>query len=256
MKGNRKIIKIDEEKCNGCGLCESACAEGAIKVIGGKARLVSESYCDGLGACLGECPEGAIGIEERPAEEFSEEAAKQHLGRLAEHPGESQRELPCGCPGSAVRSIKICEASTIPLQEEKLPSQLASWPVQLMLVPPTAPFLKGAALLVTADCVPFAVPDFHSRYLRGRVALVGCPKLDDIDYYREKLQAIIGRAKPRSITVLRMEVPCCAALAVAVVDARDSAAPDLPVEVHTIGIDGDITTETSSTPKVATLAGS
>ncbi len=226
----RKIVKIDEEKCNGCGQCVTACAESAIEIIDGKAKLVSDVYCDGLGACLGECPQDAITIEEREAPGFDEEAV-EHRQAALKKPG----PLPCGCPGTAVRTMGAKPAAA-PDAGESGTSQLGHWPVQLRLVPPGAPFLKGADLLISADCVPFAVPDFHERYLAGRAVLVGCPKLDDIEFYREKLKDIFREAAPRSVTVLRMEVPCCAGIVHAVRQARDEAAPDCPLEVHTVSI--------------------
>ena len=211
----------------------SACAEGAIEIVDGKAKLISETYCDGLGACLGECPRDAIIMEERPAPEFDEEAVKQHL-----QAGQA-RKRPCpahACPGSALRSFAPTSQADAPHGEQA--SALSHWPVQLLLVPPMAPFLQGADILICADCVPFALPDFHSRFLRGRAVLVGCPKLDDIEYYEQKLAEVFAAAGPKSITVLRMEVPCCGALARAVAEARDRSAPGLPVEVHTIGVRG------------------
>ena len=227
----REIVKIDEEKCNGCGQCVSACAESAIEIIDGKAKLVSDVYCDGLGACLGECPQDAITIEEREASGFDEEAVKRRQAAL-----EKSKPLPCGCPGTAVRNLGAGKPAAAPDAGESGTSQLGHWPVQLRLVPPGAPFLKGADLLISADCVPFAVPDFHKRYLAGRAVLVGCPKLDDIEFYRKKLKDIFREAAPRSVTVLRMEVPCCAGVVHAVHEARDEVAPQCPLEVHTIAI--------------------
>lgn len=272
-KHTRKIVKIDEDRCDGCGLCVTGCAEGAIQVIDGKARLVSETYCDGLGACLGECPQGAITIEERPADAFDEDAVREHLRRIgrpedaihaspAAHPhapsggcpGSAlrvlQHDAPAqpapaaggGCPGSAMRRFQSGQGRLDPA-ESPAQSALGHWPVQLMLVPPHAPFLQNADLLVCADCVPFAVPDFHQRYLAGRAVLVGCPKLDDLELYRQKLTQIVAQARPASLTVLRMEVPCCAGIAQAVVAARDAAAPQLPVIVHTVGIQGGAKTQ-------------
>lgn len=234
MLSIRKIVRIDEEKCDGCGICVPTCAEGALQVIDGKARLVSEVYCDGLGDCLGECPQDAITIEEREAALFDEEAVQVHLAQAQKKP----EPLPCGCPGSALRSFAPCSDS--PTEEETLlPSQLGHWPVQLMLIPPGAPFLAKADILICADCAPFAVPDFHSRYLAGRAVLVGCPKLDDLEHYRAKLEQIFNAADPRTITVLRMEVPCCAGLAHVVTEARSVAAPDCPLEIHTIGVNSN-----------------
>jgi Pyruvate/2-oxoacid:ferredoxin oxidoreductase delta subunit len=235
----RKIVRIDEQKCDGCGQCASACAEGAIEIVDGKARLVSESYCDGLGACLGTCPQDAIIIEEREAPEFDEEAVKKHLAGK-----EKAKPLPCGCPGTAMRELAGAKGCPGSAPAETSPaaaggSQLGHWPVQLRLVPPSAPFLKGADLVVAADCSAFALPDLHRRYLRGRAVLVGCPKLDDLDFYREKLQEVFREARPASVVVLRMEVPCCAGIAHAVREARDAVAPQTPLEVHTVAISGE-----------------
>jgi len=209
-----------------------ACAEGALEIVDGKARLVGEVYCDGLGACLGECPEGALTIEEREAETFDEEAVERRLARRGKH-----EPLPCGCPGASVRALTLDPALAQPVKSAT-PSRLSHWPVQLRLVPPGAPFLRGADILICADCVPFAVPDFHERYLAGRVVLVGCPKLDDLAQYREALRAIFEQACPKSITVLRMEVPCCSGLAHAVAEARDAAVPDCPLEIRVVEIHG------------------
>jgi hypothetical protein len=210
----RKIIRIDEEKCNGCGLCIPNCHEGAIKIVNGKAKLVSDAHCDGLGACLGHCPQDALTVEERVADAFDEEVVQRDLSKKEKSENAENTENP--------------------------ESQLSHWPVQLRLVPPAAPFLQGSDLLICADCVPFAVPDFHSRYLAGRAVLVGCPKLDDLEHYREKLKAVFAEAKPGRVTVLRMEVPCCGGLAQAVMEARDRVIPDTPLEIHTIGIQGGI----------------
>jgi NAD-dependent dihydropyrimidine dehydrogenase PreA subunit len=240
----RKIIQIDEEKCDGCGDCVAACEEGAIKIIDGKAKLISDVLCDGFGACLGECPQGALTIEEREAEPFDEEVVKRHLARTSLH-----SPLPSppasGCPGSAMRQFNAPSAASSAFSSTGsahpvYPSLLGHWPIQLMLVPPGAPFLRGADLVVCADCVPFTVPDFHARYLQGRAVLVGCPKLDDLNFYYEKLQAIFEQAQPSRITVLRMEVPCCGGIADAALQARDRAVPNVPAEVHTIGVRGGI----------------
>ena len=239
----RKIVKIDEEKCDGCGICVPACAEGALQIIDGKARLVSEVYCDGLGACLGDCPQDAITIEEREADKFDEVAVEKYLESLNQTEQIQPIESPCGCPGAAMQTLKPDRAEQPNAPEQNIPSALQSWPVQLMLVPPMAPFLKSADILICADCVPFAVPDFHSRFLKGKIALVGCPKLDDISFYREKLKAIFAEARPSSVTVLRMEVPCCGGIVSAAVSAREEVIPDTPAEVHVIGINGSIQTQ-------------
>ncbi len=236
----RKIIHIDEEKCDGCGLCADACHEGAIRIIDGKAKLVSESYCDGLGDCIGECPQGAITIEEREAADFDEEAVKRHLADRDGPPVHA-------CPGSAARQLRPTggdsgggPSSAGASAGAGAPSRLGHWPVQLMLVPPGAPFLKDADLVVAADCVPFAMAGFHERYLGDRALVVGCPKLDNLGHYFEKLKDMFRQATPRSITVVRMEVPCCGGITKAVAQARDESVPGTPLEVHTIGIRGDI----------------
>ncbi len=187
----RKIVQIDEEKCNGCGACATKCAEGAIQIIDGKARLISDQYCDGLGACLGECPEGAITIAEREAEEFSEAAVHDHLH------GQEGEPLPCGCPGSSVRQLEREPDFERMREHVARASRLTHWPVQLALVPPGAPFLKGANILLAADCVGFTYPGFHEDLLRDRVLLVACPKLDDFPAHLAKLTQIVRQARPK-----------------------------------------------------------
>lgn len=265
----RKIVHIDESKCNGCGLCIPNCAEGALKIIDGKARLVSEVYCDGLGACLGHCPQDAITVIEREAEEFDEEATMEFLAserQQNEHKvktGHNDNEghgcsgehkhgngHGCqgghnhghhvhhgGCPGSQMRQFNnaVNEDSDV-----KVTSKLRQWPVQLELVPPNAPYLRGADLLVTADCVPFAYGNYHNDFLKDRAVVVGCPKLDDTQLYIERLEEMIKVNDLNSITVLRMEVPCCGGMAYAVQAAREKAGVDVPVTVVTIGIQGEI----------------
>ena len=232
----RQIIRIDEEKCTGCGQCVIDCAEGALQIVDGKARLISETYCDGLGACLGACPEDALTIEAREADAFDEAAVEELLAQRA-----ASEPLPCGCPGSAMRTFAAADSSGEAIAESTEASGLSQWPVQLMLIPPGAPFLQGADILVCADCVPFAMPNFHSRVLNGSAVLVGCPKLDDAAHYRRKLEAIFDAAKPHSITVLRMEVPCCGGLAHIVTEARDAAVPECPLEIVVVRIqDGAI----------------
>jgi len=244
----RKIVKIDEEKCDGCGLCVPACAEGAIQIIDGKARLVSETYCDGLGACLGDCPLDAITVEEREASSFDEAAVKQHLTKLRQdaQPGQvllashGPAPLSHGCPGSAMQQLNTQETARVSSANQSItPSQLGHWPVQLMLVPPGAPFLKKSNLLICADCVPFAVPDFHQRYLAGHALVVGCPKLDDLQHYYEKLKEIFAAADLQKVTVLKMEVPCCSGIAQAAIQARNEVIPNTPIDIHTIGIRGE-----------------
>jgi len=235
----RNIIKIDEEKCDGCGQCVPSCVEGALQIIDGKARLVSDVYCDGLGACLGDCPQGALTVEQRDADPFDQQAAEAHAAADAAPSPEAPGPASSGCPGSALRTLHSADTPASG-DAASPPSHLGHWPVQLRLIPPTAPFLKGAHLLVCADCVAYAVPDIHTRYLGGRAVVVGCPKLDDLGYYREKLKAILAEADPQSVTVLRMEVPCCGGIAEAVLEARDQVRPALPVEIHVVSVGGDI----------------
>lgn len=239
----RKIVKIDEEKCNGCGACVPACAEGAIAIVDGKARLVSEKYCDGLGACLGECPLGAITIEERESEEFSEEAVRRHL-LAKESPTDA---VPGACPSAAVASFgRTADAPGQVSPSYSAGSALAHWPVQLALVPPTAPFLEGADLLLTADCVPFAYPNFHSDLLRGHALLVACPKLDDFRSHHARLTGILRCSSVRSLTVVHMEVPCCFGLVQMARQAVGASGKEIPLREVTVGVGGDL--KRSSSP--------
>jgi len=238
MKG--EIIKIDEEKCDGCGTCVPACVEGALQIIDGKAKLISETYCDGLGACLGECPQGAITIEEREAEGFDDEAVRRHL----EEEAKAGEKLPCGCPSATVVRFGGRESAE-PVSEESIPCQstLGHWPVQLTLVPPTAPFLRGADLLVVADCVPFAYAGFHQHFLRDHALVVACPKLDDFRAHQEKLTQLLRRAEVKSLTVVHVEVPCCSGLAHMAKQALQSSGKKIPFREVTIGIKGDVKTD-------------
>ena len=240
VKTTRKIVKIDEEKCNGCGVCIPACAEGALQIIDGKARLISEKYCDGLGACLGECPQGAITIEERTAEDFDEEATRLHL----EAKQDAEEELPCGCASAAVAQFERPAAIvTAPAEEAPQPSMLAQWPVQLTLVPPIAPFLQGTDLLLTADCVPFAYAGFHQEFLKDHSLLVACPKLDDFQAHLKKLTEIIRHSSVKSITVVHMEVPCCSGLVHMAKQAIALSGRDIPLKEVTIGVRDNIKTQ-------------
>jgi len=246
MLTRRKIIRIDEEKCNGCGLCVPSCAEGAIQIIDGKARLVSETFCDGLGACLGECPQGALTVEERESEAFDAAAVEDHLARVAAACQEieaSAQETPlaCGCPGSTSQVLE--RAAESGPYEENLPaatSQLGNWPVQLRLVPVRAPYFDGARVLISADCVPFAFADFHRRFLGGRTLLVGCPKLDDAQAYRDKLAQIFLQNDIREIEVAHMEVPCCFGLVHLVQGALEDSGKPIPLTVTRVGTRGDL----------------
>lgn len=233
----RKIVSIDEDRCDGCGACVIACAEGALRIIDGKARLISESYCDGLGACLGECPRGAIAIEGRESEPFDHEAVQRH-SRESEPATEA---LPCGCPSTAVAQFERHKTTGARLKAgEDQESMLTHWPVQLALVPPDAPFLQGADLVLAADCVPFAYAGFHHDFLDGHALLVACPKLDDFQSHLKKLTEILRSSGVKSLTVACMEVPCCSGLAHMARKAIDSSGKDIPLEEITIGIKGDL----------------
>lgn len=237
----RKIIKIDEDKCNGCGLCIPNCAEGALEIVNGKVKLIHDKFCDGLGACLGHCPQGALQLIEREADEFDEEAVAELLG--SQKPEHSTPHH--GCPGSMVRNVKaepqVSQLGTVSTSDLaiKIKSQLTQWPVQLSLIPSTASFLAGADLLVTADCVPFAYPNYHLDLLKGKKVVVGCPKLDDLQSYVDKLTAIIANNDLKSITVAIMEVPCCTGMLRAVETALRRAGKDIPLQKVVISIDGE-----------------
>jgi ferredoxin len=253
-KVKRKTIRIDEEKCDGCGLCIPACPEGALQIIGGKARVVKESYCDGLGACLGDCPRGALTIEEKEVEEYDhegviahlkEEAPEQlerHLAHLREHAHELPRQQPCSgvsaCPSAQTLQWKTGKAAEP--EGVSVGSELRQWPIQLHLVPPHAPYLKNADLVLVADCVPFAYADFHRRFLRGKTIAIGCPKLDDVAAYVDKLAQILSNSDVRSLTVVHMEVPCCYGFAYIVREALKKAGKDIPVETVVIGVKGEV----------------
>jgi Pyruvate/2-oxoacid:ferredoxin oxidoreductase delta subunit len=237
----RNIVVIDEDKCNGCGLCVSACAEGAIQLVDGKAKLVSDTYCDGLGACLGECPQDAITIEQREAVDFDEEAAKEHIARMQETKQSFvQIDKACGCPGANARIIdRSMQNHKLP-SGESVPSALTNWPVQINLVPVNAPYLQGADLLISADCAPFAFADFHTKLLPGKILLIGCPKLDNTNVYVEKLGQIFANSGVKSITIVRMEVPCCGGLTQIIKQALAISRANIPVTEVTVGISGDI----------------
>jgi NAD-dependent dihydropyrimidine dehydrogenase PreA subunit len=231
----RKIVKIDEGKCDGCGLCIIACAEGALQIVDGKARLVSDKYCDSLGACLGECPQGAISIEERVADAFDEEAVKQHLDKPS-----GKTEAACGCPSATVRQFKDIAHKMDTVEAASQPSQLGHWPVQLTLVPPRAPFLQGADVLLAADCTAFASGGFHNDFLRGHALLVACPKLDNYEAHLAKLTEILKQSDIRSLTVLRMEVPCCSGLTRMAMQAMLTSNKNIPFKETIISTRGEV----------------
>ena len=242
----REVIRIDEEKCDGCGDCVTSCAEGAIAIVDGKARLVSETYCDGLGACLGHCSRGAITIEKREAAGFDEAKTREHLARLSAGKSKAQPSPPVmghQCPGSMMRTMARREPPAAAAPADSMPSELINWPIQMMLAPPSAPWLRDADILLVADCVPFALADFHSRFLRGRPVLIGCPKLDQADFYVKKLAQVLQVAKPRSLTIIHMEVPCCSGLTRIAALARQTAESAVPLHDITISIQGEVLEE-------------
>ena len=237
----RKIIYIDDKFCNGCGQCVPACAEGAIQVVDGKARLISERFCDGLGACLGECPQGAIRIIEGKADEFDPEAVEKHLLDKDRQKEDSAIRMPAGCPSNRVQTFSVSSGEdSSEASRGSIPSALSHWPVQIRLVPPSAPFLKGADLLIAADCTPIAYPSFHNDFLKDKVVMIGCPKFDDAQLYLQKFTEIFKNTDIRSITVLVMEVPCCQGLLMIIDKALESAGTNIPVEEITISPAGKI----------------
>ena len=242
----RKIIQIDEEKCNGCGACAKACQEGAIGMVDGKAKLLRDDYCDGLGNCLPVCPVDAIRFIEREAAAYDEAAVKANQAKLGKIAGGQRKEqtpgtLPCGCPGSQSRQIKRIqpEGQCAGGSEAPLANQLSQWPVQIQLVPVNAPYFEGANLLIAADCTAYAYGDFHNQFIRNRITLIGCPKLDSTDY-TEKLTAIIKENAIKSLTIVRMEVPCCGGIEHAAVTALKESGKFIPWQVVTISTEGKI----------------
>ena len=234
----RKIINIDEEKCNGCGICANACHEGAIDIIDGKAKLVRENFCDGFGDCLPGCPTGAITFEEREAPEYDEEAVKK--AQIKKEHTLKEIYKYSGCPGSKVMQIQREEVQEEKQQLTEKPfSRLSSWPVQIKLAPIQAPYFEGAKLLVAADCTAYAYASMHDVFMKGKVTLIGCPKLDAVDY-SEKLTQIIAKNDIQSVTIVRMEVPCCGGLEMAAKKALQASGKFIPWQVVTVGIDGTI----------------
>ncbi|MBX4260744.1 4Fe-4S binding protein [Clostridium estertheticum] len=243
----RNIINIDESKCNGCGLCINACHEGAIELVGGKAKLISDEYCDGLGDCLPECPVDAIKIIQRDAMSYDVKAVLIKKEQNGNKEGKKS-DLPCGCPGTMEKYIKRNISSNLVQSkirvntnvEESAASMLNQWPVQLKLVNSKAGFLKGADILIAADCTAYAYGNFHKEFIKGKITLIGCPKLDDNDYYRDKIAEILENNGIKSITVVRMEVPCCAGIVFSVKEAMLKARVIVPYKEITIGINGAI----------------
>jgi Pyruvate/2-oxoacid:ferredoxin oxidoreductase delta subunit len=242
MTQKRKIIEIDEDLCDGCGQCIISCAEGALQIVDGKAKLVSDIYCDGLGACLNECPTGALKMVEREADEFDPEAVERRLEQMQESgPQESRaQEAPC-CPSQQLRTFAPDRSASGEGEPESAgPSALTHWPVKIRLVPPDAPFLRNADILVAADCGPVAHPGFHRDFLQGRAVLIGCPKFDDVEQFRQKFKDIFSRGDIRSLTLLTMEVPCCSQLPRVVHKALQESGRDIPVQELVINARGEI----------------
>jgi ferredoxin len=228
----RNIINIDEDKCNGCGQCVVDCAEAALQVVNGKAKLIKEIYCDGLGACLGSCPTGALTIVQRESDLFDEAATEKHMEKTR-----GKKEVPHGCPGS--RTVDFSEEARA-VHAAGVRPELTNWPVQLNLVPTNAPYFSNADLLLAADCTAFSAVNFHSRFIKGKKVLIACPKLDDAQHYHQKLIEIFRENSIKSVTVVRMEVPCCGGLSYIVKQAIQAAGRDLPYSEVIIGIKGEV----------------
>jgi ferredoxin len=251
MNNVRKIIQIDDELCNGCGQCVPDCAEGSLRIIDGKARLVADKLCDGLGACLGSCPTGALKIIERPADEFDEKAVEEYLAKeKKEAEQKPAKTMDCGCASSHIQTFKpLGHAAASPCQAANIPSNipvaatggsaLSHWPVQIRLIPPHAPFLQNADVLVAADCTAVAVRGFQEKYLVGKTVMMGCPKFDDADSYVQRFAEIISTCNLKSLTILIMEVPCCSAMTVIIKKAMQAAGKTVPVEQITISTRGE-----------------
>jgi len=245
MKVMRKIIEIDEELCDGCGQCVPSCAEGALDIVDGKARIVADKFCDGLGACLGECPTGALKVIEREADDFDESAVEEYLSAKGRQPDEKKPDQPHGCPSARLQTFQPLAS----YQDANRPSAVSAgdtasalthWPVQIRLIPPTAPFLKGADLLVVADCAPVAFPYLHRDYLKGKTVMMGCPKFDDAQAYIDKFAEIFKTADIKRITTLVMEVPCCAGLPVIVKKGLELSGKKIPLEEVVVSTRGKI----------------
>lgn len=235
----RNIVEIDEDKCDGCGLCVISCAEGALEIRDGKAKIIKDIYCDGLGACIGECPQGALEIVMKESDPFDEEATEEHVKRLREkETQELPKEVEVGCPGAKLIHFQS-QASAPPAQDlGGQTSELRNWPVQIHLLPVNAPFFNGAELLIAADCVPFAMGTFHQRLLRGKILAIGCPKLDDSKFYVEKLGQIFANNDIKSITIGYMEVPCCGGLLHVVNKALEASGKKIPVDTVKVSVRG------------------
>lgn len=239
MKKSRSIIEIDEAKCNGCGQCIMACAEGALALVDGKAKLISDVYCDGLGACIGDCPEGALKIVERVADDFDDDSVKQTQAVHTHPTALTPETLPCGCASSTMMSIQKISAGKNASSPD-ITSELGHWPVKLQLLGPQSPFLKDTDLLLLADCAAVAHPNLHRDIIKDKAVAIGCPKLDNLEAHIERLAAILKNAHPRTLTVVHMEVPCCAAFMHAAQAAIDHAGIDIPLNRIVVGRTGTI----------------
>ncbi|UCG78584.1 MAG: 4Fe-4S binding protein [Nitrospirota bacterium] len=242
----RDIIQIDEDKCDGCGQCVVDCEEAALQIVDGKARLVKEMYCDGLGACIGGCPTGALTIVQREAVPFDEKATEEHVKRAKE-----EKPMPCGCPGTLTQSFSTVSEGGSSTGGDNAP-KLTNWPIQLMLVAENAPFLKDADLLIAADCTAFSTINVHSRFIQGKKLIIACPKLDNAQFYYKKLIEMFKASDIKSVSVLRMEVPCCGGLAHIVKEAIKESGKDIPFEETIIGIKGAVVSE-GKTPLIPEL---
>ena len=244
MKVKRKIVEIDTERCNGCGQCVPACAEGAMQIIDGKAKLISDVYCDGLGACLGECPQDALRVIERTADEFDEAEVEKHLQASSPSHSAEADSRPAGCPSAQAKILASAQkqhgAAKTSGTGDRQESALSHWPVQIRLVQPGAAFLKNADLLIAADCTPIAYPDFHKDFLQGKAVMIGCPKFDDADAYIEKFARIFKTANIKSVTVVVMEVPCCQGLPVIVKEGMELAGKNMSIEKIVISAEGEV----------------
>ncbi len=232
----RQVIQIDEDKCTGCGICADACHEGAIEIVDGKAKLMRDDYCDGLGDCLPTCPTGAISFVQREAAAYDEEAVKKHMEQRKQGHGCPGAQMHTMCPGSRMQSIEPASVASVHVD---VTSQLRNWPVQIQLVPVHAPYFQGAKLLIAADCTAYAYANFHEEFVKGKITLIGCPKLDPVDY-SEKLTEIIRLNDIKSVTIVRMEVPCCGGLEHAAMVALQNSGKMIPWQVKTISIEGEI----------------
>ncbi len=246
MNTKRKIIQIDEERCDGCGQCVIGCAEGALEIVDGKAKVISDNLCDGLGACIGECPQDALQIIEREAEPFDEEAVEARLAAQdASSASAEKAAMPCGCPSTRIQSFQPCPSAQVKVQPSggQQASALSHWPVQIRLIPPTAPFLKGADVLIAADCVPVAFPQFHQDLLQGKAVMIGCPKFDDAEAYIDKFATMFKSAGIKSITSVVMEVPCCSALPVMIKKGLEKSGNPIPMTEIVVSTRGQIIEE-------------